>query len=207
MGFILKLSFIMLRLVVFIVSAMICYGSARNPLASKDREDCQTCKSAVGAIFKEMLKPTVQTLLVQEFRKDLNCDTDPSMVDDILCSEDAEKILLWLGEKVGFSQEEANTICEEMEGACENAWTTASCVDDVKDILYPRLIDPKNLKHLLEEAIEKYQDVIPLFNDLDEIETEAQWKEDMEKLVKTGRDLYGNIGPGILCGLVDKALD
>merc|ERR1712062_275851 len=192
---ILQLSSIMLRLVVVILSAMICHGAARNPLASKDREDCQTCKDAVGAIFKEMLKPTVQTLLDQEFHKDLNCETDPSMAEDILCSDNAE---------------EANDICDTMEGACEKAWTDASCVDDVKEILYPRLIDPKNHEHLLNKAIEKYPDAITLLNVLlggTEIETEEQWEKDMTMLVQTLGQLYDNISPGILCGLVDEALD
>ena len=157
-----------------------------------------------------MLKPTVQTLLDQEFHKDLNCETDPSMAEDILCSDNAEEILQWLGENVGFSQEEANDICDTMEGACEKAWTDASCVDDVTEILYPRLIDPENHKHLLDKAIEKYPDAITLLNVLlggTEIETEEQWEKDMTMLVQTLGQLYDNISPGILCGLVDEALD
>ena len=154
-----------------------------------------------------MLKPTVQTLLDQEFHKDLNCETDPSMAEDILCSDNAEEILQWLGENVGFSQEEANDICDTMEGACEKAWTDASCVDDVTEILYPRLIDPENQEHLLNKAIEKYSDILITFlNGLGITETESQWKEDMEMLVQTLGDLYENISPGILCGLVDQAL-
>ena len=153
------------------------------------------------------MKPTVQTLLDQEFHKDLNCETDPSMAEDILCSDNAEEILQWLGENVGFSQEEANDICDTMEGACEKAWTDASCVDDVKEILYPRLIDPENQEHLLNKAIEKYSDILITFlNELGITETESQWKEDMEMLVQTLGDLYENISPGILCGLVDQAL-
>ena len=153
-----------------------------------------------------MLKPTVQTLLDQEFHKDLNCETDPSMAEDILCSDNAEEILQWLGENVGFSQEEANDICDTMEGACEKAWTDASCVDDVKDILYPRLIDAENQEHLLNKAIEKFSDITTKLNGLGLTETETQWKEDMEMLVQTLGDLYENITPGILCGLVDQAL-
>ena len=153
-----------------------------------------------------MLKPTVQTLLVQEFHKDLNCETDPSMAEDILCSDNAEKILQWLGENVGFSEEEANDICDTMEGACEKAWTDASCVDDIKEILYPRLIDPKNQEHLLNKAIEKFSDITTKLNGLGLTETESQWKDDMEMLVQTLGDLYENITPGILCGLVDQAL-
>ena len=153
-----------------------------------------------------MLKPTVQTLLDQEFHKDLNCETDPSMAEDILCSDNAEEILQWLGENVGFSEEEANDICDTMEGACEKAWTDASCVDDVKDILYPRLIDAENQEHLLNKAIEKFSDITTKLNGLGLTETESQWKEDMEMLVQTLGDLYENITPGILCGLVDQAL-
>ena len=152
------------------------------------------------------MKPTVQTLLDQEFHKDLNCETDPSMAEDILCSDNAEEILQWLGENVGFSEEEANAICNEMEGACEKAWTDASCVEDVTDILFPRLIDPENQEHLLNKAIEKFSDITTKLNGLGLTETESQWKEDMEMLVQTLGDLYENITPGILCGLVDQAL-
>ena len=161
----------------------------------------------MGAIFEEILKPSVQALLVEEFQKDLNCDTDPDMVDDILCSEDAAEILLWLGQNVGFSQEEVDAICDEMEGACLKAWTEASCVDDVTDILYPRLMDPENHENLMKRAIEKYPDAIDFLSELGETEDLEDWMEDMFNLIETLYQIYGDIGPGILCGLVEQALD
>jgi len=161
----------------------------------------------VEDIFNEILDQNIQQILVEEFKKDLNCETDPDMADDILCSEDGEKILLFLGQEVGFSPAEANNVCEEMEGACQKDWTKASCVDDVTDILYPRLIDSDNHERLLKMAIEKYPEAHLLLEYLGDTEDEAQWEKDMAMLVETLGQIYGNIGPGFLCGLVGKVLD
>ena len=61
----------------------------------------------MGAIFQEILNTTFQEILVTEIQKDLNCETDPDMINDILCQENAKNILLFLGQEVGFSPEEA----------------------------------------------------------------------------------------------------
>ena len=175
--------------------------------APNDDYDCTTCKSKVGAIFQELLKPKAQEVFVAEIQRDLNCETDPDMTDDILCSDNAHKIVLFLGQEVGFSPAEANNVCEEMEGACQKDWTKASCVDDVTDILYPRLIDSDNHERLLKMAIEKYPEAHLLLEYLGDTEDEAQWEKDMAMLVETLGQIYGNIGPGFLCGLVGKVLD
>ena len=58
-------------------------------------------------------------------------------------------------------------------------------------------------KHL---GRKKFSDITTKLNGLGLTETESQWKDDMEMLVQTLGDLYENITPGILCGLVDQAL-
>ena len=43
-----------------------------------------------------------------------------------------------------------------MDGACKKTWTKASCIDDTKDILYPRLIESDNQARMFKKALEKY---------------------------------------------------
>ena len=56
-------------------------------------------------------------------------------------------------------------------------------------------------------AIEKYPEAHLLLEYLGDTEDEAQWEKDMAMLVETLGQIYGNIGPGFLCGLVGKVLD
>ena len=110
----------------------------------------------MGAIFQEILDTTIQEIMITEIQKDLNCKTDPDMNDDILCQENAKNILLFLGQEVAFSPEEANLICETVDGACKKTWTKASCIDDTKDILYPRLIESDNQARMFKKALEMH---------------------------------------------------
>ena len=135
-----------------------------------------------------------------EIQRDLNCETDPDMTNDILCSDNADKIVLFLGQEVAFSPAEANNVCETADGACQKAWTKASCVDDIKDILYPRLLNFAGQAHLLDIAIDKY-------SVWGETEDETRWEKDMNKMVNILDLIFGNIGPGILCDLVDQVLN
>ena len=171
--------------------------------APNDDYDCTTCKSKVGAIFQELLKPKAQEVFVAEIQRDLNCDTDPDMADDILCSDNADKIVLFLGQEVAFSQAEAKDVCETEDGACQKAWTKASCADDLKDIVYPRLLNFDGQAHLVEIAMNKYS----ALGEMKKTEDETQWKKDIHKMVNILDELFESMGPGILCDLVDHDHD
>ena len=158
----------------------------------------------MGAIFQEILDTTIQEILVTEIQKDLNCKTDPDMIDDILCQENAKNILLFLGQEVGFSPEEANLICETEDGACKKTWTKASCIDDTKDILYPRLIESDNQARLFKKALEKYPEAENKHLLFGEDEPKSQWESDMKKLFGTLQKIFVNLGSGILCSFVGK---
>ena len=54
--------------------------------------------------------------------------------------------------------------------------------------------------HLLDIAIDKY-------SVWGETEDETRWEKDMNKMVNILDLIFGNIGPGILCDLVDQVLN
>ena len=149
------------------------------------------------------MKEKNQQILLDEIRKDLDC-TDS---DDVFCKENALSVLIFIGEHVGFSQDEADTICEVMDGACQRSWTKASCVDDTNDILYPRLTDPENQKRIAKKMTDLYKDE-ELHDTLELLgEDESQWEQDMVEFIGVFVQIHDNLGAGILCGLVGQALN
>ena len=76
-------------------------------------DDCTTCKTKVGAIFQELLKPKAQEVFVAEIQRDLKCEIDPDMTDDILCSDNADKIVLFLGQEVDLVQQKLKMFAKQ----------------------------------------------------------------------------------------------
>ena len=149
----------------------------------------------MGKILTEILNIDIQKKLIDEIQKDLHCPTDP---DNILCSEKAADISLFIGQNVTCTHEEVNNICENTDKACQKPWTKDSCVDDTKAILYPHWADREIQKRYLNELIEKYSDEIH-----DELqllgEDKTLWEKDMKQFVEIFDQMADHLGPEILC--------
>ena len=146
-----------------------------------------------------MLKIDIQKTLIDEIQNDL-CPTD-SDNDNILCSDKAADIGLFLGQNVVFNQTEAANICENTDNACQKPWTKDSCLEDTAAILYPRWTDKETQKRYLKELIEEYTDEIH-----DELqllgEDKTLWEKDMEEFVEILDLIADHLGPEILCAKV-----
>ena len=169
-------------------------------LAVQNREACSSCSDALGKIFTEILTQEIQAQLVEEIQTKLGCPTD-----DIFCSEDGSDLLLSLGKHVGFSLEEAEAICNDMVGACQKSWTSASCVDDLNAILYPRLTDEANKERLVQKMQDEYSVLLDQLVNVGE--DEDHWAHDIDELVGTFTDIFNDLGAGLLCSLVGNVLN
>ena len=183
-----------------IFSFLISYGAARIP--GQSRDECATCTEALGKIFDQILTPDVHKILVAEIQKDLNCTLETNVV---FCSSDGADIILHLGKDIGFSHEEAATICADMSGACQRPWTRASCIDDTNAILYPRLTNEENKKRI----VKKMQDEYSVLKEqlVADGEDEDHWTKDIDQLVGTFTLIFNDLGAGLLCSLVGEVLN
>ena len=82
--------------------------------------DCSNCKAAVGAIYQGLQTPAVQDKIAELVGSVLDCPEPETRVLDgfDICAVEPALVIGFL-EQVELSQEEAESVCDHVPGACD----------------------------------------------------------------------------------------
>ena len=82
--------------------------------------DCSNCKAAVGAIYQGLQTPAFQDKIAELVGSVLDCPEPETRVLDgfDICAVEPALVIGFL-EQVELSQEEAESVCDHVPGACD----------------------------------------------------------------------------------------
>ena len=119
------------------------------------------------------MDPTVQSMVIEHVKDELGCP------DGFLCNADLDttEVLRWIEENVIFTQQDAENVCHEVEGACDRynyihtyfynfsllifvdrEWSSESCPADVEEVIFPHFHNEQFLDTVKNELVNLYND-------------------------------------------------
>ena len=73
--------------------------------------------NAVGSIYQAVMDPQVPSMVIDHVASHLNCPGAGG--ERSICDLDVGQVLAWVEENVIFTQEDAEGVCNDVEGACD----------------------------------------------------------------------------------------